>query len=209
MIGSLTTFTEGLNKKGTLANELTTDTVVFNSLKLLRVATPADRGYRSCLGCWPERNKLPIPTRRWAYCCTMKQPASGLKETLKNLESSSVEIGRRLARRPAQFPPQGLLQKERKRQVEIRIVRLDHALLRQEQGCVLFLGSFSHCVGCTAIWLFLPIGFLLWKSAHAEDDAAEAANPFMDPNEPKQRKTAQQPLPAQDRQALQRKAARK
>jgi phospholipid/cholesterol/gamma-HCH transport system substrate-binding protein len=33
LIGSLATFSEGLNKKGTLANELTTDTLVFNSLK--------------------------------------------------------------------------------------------------------------------------------------------------------------------------------
>ena len=33
LIASLATFSEGLNKKGTLANEITTDTVVFNSLK--------------------------------------------------------------------------------------------------------------------------------------------------------------------------------
>lgn len=31
--GSLAKFSEGLNKKGTLANELTTDTIVFNSIK--------------------------------------------------------------------------------------------------------------------------------------------------------------------------------
>ncbi len=34
LMSSLTTFSAGLNKKGTLANELTTDTVVFNALKL-------------------------------------------------------------------------------------------------------------------------------------------------------------------------------
>jgi phospholipid/cholesterol/gamma-HCH transport system substrate-binding protein len=33
LINSLASFSEGLNKKGTLANEITTDTVVFNSLK--------------------------------------------------------------------------------------------------------------------------------------------------------------------------------
>lgn len=77
--------------------------------------------------------------------------------------------------------------------------------LRNEKESFIHLTQFVY----PAIWLFLPIGFLLWKSAQAEDEAAEAADPFIDPNEPKQRKTAQQPLPAQDRQALQRKAARK
>ena len=33
MLGSLAEFSSGLNKKGTLANELTTDTVIFNSVK--------------------------------------------------------------------------------------------------------------------------------------------------------------------------------
>src|SRR5665648_1072783 len=33
MIGSLATFSSGLNKKGTLANELVSDTTIFNSVK--------------------------------------------------------------------------------------------------------------------------------------------------------------------------------
>jgi phospholipid/cholesterol/gamma-HCH transport system substrate-binding protein len=33
LVGSIAVFTSNLNKKGTLANELTTDTVVFNSVK--------------------------------------------------------------------------------------------------------------------------------------------------------------------------------
>ena len=72
LIGSLATFSSNLNKKGSLANELTTDTVVFKSVKA------------SVFSCskWPiqppyllqtSSRQVKIRIQQLVYCCTMKK----------------------------------------------------------------------------------------------------------------------------------------
>ncbi len=91
LMNSLATFGEGLNTKGTLANELTTDTVVFNSLKetVMQLQQIADTAtvFISTLN---EAGSNP----NTAIGVLMHDEAAGanVKETLKNLETSSKKL---------------------------------------------------------------------------------------------------------------------
>lgn len=91
LMSSLAAFSEGLNTKGTLANDLTTDTVVFNSLKasVMQLQQIADTAtvFISTLN---EASSNP----NTAIGVLMHDEAAGanVKETLKNLETSSKKL---------------------------------------------------------------------------------------------------------------------
>ncbi|NVO18874.1 MAG: MCE family protein [Bacteroidetes bacterium] len=91
LVASLTVFSEGLNKKGTLVNEITTDTVVFKSVKstVIELQQIADTA-RLFISKLKEAGSNP----KSAVGVLLYDEASGnhLKETIKNLESSSIKL---------------------------------------------------------------------------------------------------------------------
>lgn len=91
LISSLATFSSGLNKKGTLANELTTDTVVFNSVKasVLKLQQMADTAK-----VFMTNLKQAGSNQNSSIGVLLHDEVAGahLKETLKNLESSSKKL---------------------------------------------------------------------------------------------------------------------
>jgi phospholipid/cholesterol/gamma-HCH transport system substrate-binding protein len=91
LAASLATFSAGLNKKGTLANDLTTDTVVFNSVKasVLQLQQIADTATVFIADLKKAGNN-----RNSTIGVLLHDKASGdrLKETIINLESSSKKL---------------------------------------------------------------------------------------------------------------------
>jgi phospholipid/cholesterol/gamma-HCH transport system substrate-binding protein len=91
LIGSLATFSEGLNKKGTLANEITTDTVVFNSLKttVLQLQQMADTA-----GVFINNLKEAGSNPETSIGVLLYDEASGarMKQIIINLDSASVKL---------------------------------------------------------------------------------------------------------------------
>lgn len=91
LIASLSTFSAGLNKKGTLANQLTTDTIVFNSLKssVLQLHQIADTAsaFVSNLNTVSSNTKTPV-----GILLHDEESGARLKQTLKNLESGSQKL---------------------------------------------------------------------------------------------------------------------
>jgi phospholipid/cholesterol/gamma-HCH transport system substrate-binding protein len=90
-MGSISAFSSGLNKKGTLANQLVTDTSVFSSIKRsakqLNVITDTATSMITELNRAAHNNKSPIGV-------LLYDEASGthLKSTLKNLDSGSKKL---------------------------------------------------------------------------------------------------------------------
>jgi phospholipid/cholesterol/gamma-HCH transport system substrate-binding protein len=91
LVGSLADFSSNLNKKGTLANELTTDTVVFNSVKasVLQLQQIADTATAIVTNL-----KLASSNPNSTIGVLLHDEESGtlLKETIKNLERSSIKL---------------------------------------------------------------------------------------------------------------------
>jgi phospholipid/cholesterol/gamma-HCH transport system substrate-binding protein len=91
LVGSLNTFAAGLNKKGTLASELTTDTVVFNSVKtsvkhLQQIADTASLFITNL------KQAAGNPKTTVGVLMHDEESGARLKETIKNLESSSKKL---------------------------------------------------------------------------------------------------------------------
>jgi phospholipid/cholesterol/gamma-HCH transport system substrate-binding protein len=88
LINSLSTFTTGLNKKGTLANELTTDTVIFNSIKssVLQLHNIVDTASVLMVSLKQTANN---PSSPIGVMLHDKESGDRLKETIKNLEIGS------------------------------------------------------------------------------------------------------------------------
>jgi len=91
LVGSLAVFSSNLNKKGTLANELTTDTVIFNSVKATVVQLQQIADSASLI---VSNLKLASSNPNSTIGVLLHDEESGmrLKETIKNLESSSVKL---------------------------------------------------------------------------------------------------------------------
>jgi phospholipid/cholesterol/gamma-HCH transport system substrate-binding protein len=113
LIGSLATFSSNLNKKGTLANELTTDTVVFKSVKasVLHLQQMADTA-----SVFVANLKQASANPNSAIGVLLHDAESGtrLKETLKNLESSSKKLDEDLEAAQHNFLLRGYFRKKAK-----------------------------------------------------------------------------------------------
>jgi len=113
LVGSLSTFSSGLNKKGTLANELTTDTVVFNSVKasVLQLQQIADSA-TAFITNLKQAGSNPNTT----IGVLLRDEATGarIKETIKNLESSSKKLDEDLEAAQSNFLLKGYFKKKAK-----------------------------------------------------------------------------------------------
>ena len=91
LLASLSTYSAGLNKKGTLANQLVTDTVVYNSLKtsVLQLQQIADTANVFINDIKTAGNNPKSPVGVLLHDTIT---GSHLKATITNLESSSVKL---------------------------------------------------------------------------------------------------------------------
>ncbi len=117
LISSLSTFSEGLNKKGTLANELTTDTVVFNSLKttVLQLQEMADTA-----SLFINNIKSAGTNPQTAIGVLLYDEESGerLKQIIINLESGSQKLDEDLEAARHNFLLKGYFKKKEKAKVD-------------------------------------------------------------------------------------------
>jgi len=91
LVSSLADFSSGLNKKGTLANELTTDTVVFKSVKasVLQLQQIADTATVFIANLKQAGSN---PNTAIGVLLHDEEAGAHLKVSLKNLESSSKKL---------------------------------------------------------------------------------------------------------------------
>ena len=91
LVSSLATFSSGLNKKGTLANELTTDTIIFNSVKasVLQLRQIADT---ATLFVANLKQAGSNPRSSIGVLLHDEEAGARLKETIKNLENGSKKL---------------------------------------------------------------------------------------------------------------------
>lgn len=91
VMSSLKTFSSNLNKEGTLANELVTDTLMFTSIKTsvmqLQQITIATSEFVKNLN-----QKITDQNTSLGVLLNDKESGTNVKETIKNLESSSIKL---------------------------------------------------------------------------------------------------------------------
>ena len=113
MLATLSEFSSGLNKKGTLANELITDTVVFKSVKasVLQLQQMADTAT-----VFIANLKKASANPNSAIGVLLHDAESGtrLKETIKNLETSSAKLDEDLEAAQHNFLLRGYFKKKAK-----------------------------------------------------------------------------------------------
>jgi len=113
LVASLATFSANLNKKGTLANELTTDTVIFNSVKASVLQLQQMAGTASAfVADLKQAGSNPNST----IGVLLRDETSGarMKETIKNLESSSQKLDEDLKAAQSSFLLKGYFKKQAK-----------------------------------------------------------------------------------------------
>jgi phospholipid/cholesterol/gamma-HCH transport system substrate-binding protein len=113
LVSSLALFSAGLNKKGTLANELSTDTVVFNSVKAsaLQLQQMADTA-SAFLSNLKEAGSN--PNTSIGVLLYNEESGTRIKETIKNLESSSEKLNEDLEAVQHNFLLRGFFKKKAK-----------------------------------------------------------------------------------------------
>ncbi len=91
LMGSLTTFSEGLNKKGTLAHELTSDTLIFASLKssVFQLHQMTDSAKVIVNNLKAASNN---PKTTMGVLLHDEEAGASIKQTIKNLESGSHKL---------------------------------------------------------------------------------------------------------------------
>jgi phospholipid/cholesterol/gamma-HCH transport system substrate-binding protein len=113
LISSLAAFSKGLNKKGTLANELTTDTAVFKSLKatVLHLQQVSDNA-----NVFINNLKEASSNPRSSIGVLLHDEDAGarLKQTIKNLESGSQKLDQDLEAAQSSFLLKGFFKKKEK-----------------------------------------------------------------------------------------------
>jgi phospholipid/cholesterol/gamma-HCH transport system substrate-binding protein len=113
LIGSLSTFSSGLNKKGTLANELTTDTIVFKSVKssVAKLQQIADTANVFITNLKQAGNN---PHTSIGVLLHDEEAGAHLKQTIMNLQSSSNELNEDLEAAQHNFLLKGYFKKKAK-----------------------------------------------------------------------------------------------
>jgi len=117
LVASLATFSANLNKKGTLANELTTDTVIFNSVKasVLQLQQMADTASAFIA----ELKKAGAnPNSTIGVLLRDEESGARMKETIKNLESSSQKLDEDLKAAQSSFLLKGYFKKKAKEEAK-------------------------------------------------------------------------------------------
>ncbi len=113
MLGSLVDFSSNLNKKGTLANELATDTVVFKSVRasVLQLQQMADTA-TVFIASLKQASKN--PNSAVGVLLHDEEAGARLKESIKNLESSSKKLDEDLEAAQHNFLLKGYFKKQAK-----------------------------------------------------------------------------------------------
>jgi phospholipid/cholesterol/gamma-HCH transport system substrate-binding protein len=113
LISSLSGFSSGLNKKGTLANELVTDTAVFKSLKasVMQLQHIADTASAFIANLKQAESNPDTPIGVMLHD---KEAGASFKVTLKNLESSSEKLNEDLKAAQSSFLLKGYFKKNAK-----------------------------------------------------------------------------------------------
>ena len=113
LVSTLETFSSNLNKKGTLANELTTDTVVFKSVKasVLQLQQMADTATVFVTNLKQAGSN---PKSSVGVMLYDEESGAHLKETIKNLESSSKKLDEDLEAAQHNFLLRGFFKKKAK-----------------------------------------------------------------------------------------------
>jgi phospholipid/cholesterol/gamma-HCH transport system substrate-binding protein len=113
LITSLTTFSKGLNKKGTLANELTTDTVVYKSIRatVLQLQQMSDNA-NVFINNLKEASANPHSTI--GVLLHDEESGTRLKQTIKNLESGTLKLDQDLEAAQSSFLLKGFFNKKAK-----------------------------------------------------------------------------------------------
>ena len=113
LIASLEKYGEGLNKKGTLANQLVTDTVVFNSMKnsAIRLQHIADS---TAVFITDLKTAAKNPNSPVGVLLHDEKTGTHIKETIKNLESSSKKLDENLEALKHNFLLRGYFKKKEK-----------------------------------------------------------------------------------------------
>lgn len=114
LIASLANFSEKLNKKGTLANDLVTDTVLFNSMKasVFQLNSIADTAKVTINNLKEASNNPKTPV---GVLLHDEQAGANLKATISNLESSSKKLDKDLEALQHNFLLRNFFKKEEKK----------------------------------------------------------------------------------------------
>jgi len=120
LIASLANFSAKMNKDGTLANDLVTDTIVFNSMKasVLKLQNIADTttAFVNNLKVASENTKSPV-----GVLMHDEQTGANLKTTISNLESSSKKLDQNLEALQHSFLLRKYFKKEEKKNEKLKV----------------------------------------------------------------------------------------